>query len=213
MAYPIARRSFLPFVSLFAKQVSGTENIPTDTAVVVAANHLGMFDPLFIGSLYIRRTTKKLRYLVDTRNLFWKTIGFFFQFSTHTIPVRPGKSGQAVEDAVFALRKGDSVGVFPEGRVNTSPSLLPGRSGAVRMSLLSGSPILPVGIENTNVQLLTILLRRLAQRQEGISIRFGVPYQPSGDPSDDAAVRRLTDDLMNRIAALSGKKYEPTYGS
>ncbi|MBI4093208.1 MAG: 1-acyl-sn-glycerol-3-phosphate acyltransferase [Candidatus Kerfeldbacteria bacterium] len=207
MAYPIARRSLFPFVSLFAKRIEGTECIPLDQPVIVVANHLGLFDPIFIGSIFIRRTKHKIRFLVDTRNLFWKTIGSYLQRFTNSIPVRPNRHADAIDEAVRSLRRGDSIGVFPEGKVNTSPTLLYGRSGAVRISLLADKPILPVGIENTNVPLLTIIERRFVNRQEGIVIRFGQPFTPSGNPNDPTEVRGLTDDLMRRIAGLSRKVY------
>ncbi|MFH0829306.1 MAG: lysophospholipid acyltransferase family protein [Candidatus Kerfeldbacteria bacterium] len=206
-AYPIARRSFFPFVSIFAKAIEGVENIPDSRPVIVASNHLGLLDPLFIGAVYVRRTKRKLRYLVDTSNKFWYFLGFFLQYWTNTIPVNQRKPGNVVETAVVALKRGDSIGVFPEGRASPGTALLPGHTGAIRMSLLSGAPILPVGIENTNVRLMTIIGRRFAHRQEGITIRFGEPYTPKGDANDHTIVRSLTDDLMHRIAALSGKPY------
>lgn len=205
--YPVARRTAFPFVSLFARRVDGVEQIPVDEPVIVAANHLGMFDPLFIGSLFIRKTKKRLRYLVDTRNLFWKTFGILLSHWTNTIPIRTGKREKAITDAVAALGKGDSIGMFPEGKVNTSPTLLEGRPGAIRMSLLSGKAILPVGIENTNVPLRSIMWHRVLNRPEGISIRFGKRYHPKGDPNDIENVRELTDELMRKIAALSEKPY------
>ena len=207
MAYPIARRSLLPFVRFFTKDVTGVENIPTDRPVVVAANHLGLFDPLVIGAVYIRQTKKKLRFLIDTRNIFWKTLGITLNYWSNAIPIRPNRRQEVLTEAVKALGRGDSIGVFPEGRVNTSPTLLEGRSGAVRMSLLSGIDLLPVGIENTNVRLLTIIGRRLTNRQEGMTVRFGHPYRPMGNPNDENEVRYLTDDLMQRIAQLSRKSY------
>lgn len=209
MPYPIARRSLLPFVRVFAKQIEGMERIPNGP-VIVASNHLGLFDPLFIGAIYIQRTKRKLRFLASTGHLFWHALGFFLQHWTNTVPVRRNRQGEAVEQAVGYLRKGDSVAVFPEGQVNRSPSLLTGKTGAVRMSLLAPASILPVGIENTNVRLLTILGRRFLNRQEGITIRFGEPYQPGGDVNDPASVRRLTDELMLKIARLSEKVFPST---
>lgn len=207
MAYPVARFSFLPFVKLFAKTIEGIDNIPADKPVIVAANHLGLFDPLFLGAIFITKTKRKLRFLVDTRSLFWHIIGYVLQHWTNTIPVRPGRGTTAVDLAVAAILQRDSIGLFPEGKVNTSPTLLSGRTGAVRISLLSRAPLLPVGIENTDVRLLTIIGRRFINRREGIAIRFGEPYHPHGDPNDAEVVRVLTDSLMERIGELSGKTY------
>jgi len=144
---------------------------------------------------------------VDTSNKFWYSLGFFLQHWTNTIPVRRGHSGEVMGKAVQALKRGDSVGVFPEGRASADTALLPGHTGAVRMSLMSGKPILPVGIENTNISLMTIIMRRFVNRQEGITIRFGEPYLPQGDVTDATVVRELTVDLMRRIASLSQRQY------
>lgn len=207
MAYPIARRSVLPFVRFFARSVDGVDRIPTDRPVIVAANHLGLFDPLFVGAVYVGMTKRKLRFLVDTRNVFWKTIGITLNYWTNAIPIRPGRQHDAIRAAVAALGRGDAIGVFPEGRVNTSPTLLEGRTGAVRMALLAGCEILPVGIERTNASFWSIIGRRLTNRREGIAMRIGSPIRLSGDPGDEVTVRRLTDDLMQRIAQLSQKPY------
>jgi len=210
MAYSIARRSFIPFVRLFAKTIEGMENIPTDGPVILAANHLGLLDPVFLGAIYVQRTTKKLRFLVDTRHMYWKLLGQFLQPWTNTIPIRPTTSDSrraAVEQGAQALQRGDSIGIFPEGRVNKATYLLPGRTGAVRISLLAGVRMIPVGIENTNVRMLTIIGRRMLNQTEGIAIRFGRPYSVAGNADDEQVVRRLTDELMNRIANLSGKPY------
>lgn len=213
MAYPIARRSFLPFVRLFAKPIEGMEHIPDNRPVIIAANHLGLFDPLFVGAIYVQKTKKKLRFLVDTGNLFWHFLGYVLQHWTNTIAVKKDRPAEAVDKAVECLRIGESVAVFPEGVVNRSPSLLTGKTGAVRMSLKSRSPILPVGIENTNVKLLTIIGRRLVRRHEGITIRFGQPYQPDGRVDDVEVVRRLTAELMTKIANLSGKVLSSTHAA
>jgi hypothetical protein len=64
-----------------------------------------------------------------------------------------------------------------------------------------------VGIENTDMPLATIIGRRFVDRQEGITIRFGRPYLPVGDPNNPATVQELTDRLMHTIAILSRKVY------
>lgn len=209
-AYPIARRSFLPFVRFFAKSIQGVERIPTDQPFVLVSNHLGLLDPVFLGAMVISRTKRKLRFLVDTTNTFWHSLGVFLQYWTNTIPVHPDRRGEAVPQAVAAIQRGDCIGIFPEGRVERGTRLLRGHTGAVRISLATGVPILPVGIENTDVPLLTIIGRRFVNRQEGITVRVGEHYRVTGDSNDRGTVRRLTDELMVRIAQLCGKHYDPS---
>ena len=53
----------------------------------------------------------------------------------------------AFDRALAALCAGDSVGVFPEGTINRHPTrLLRGRTGAARLALMAGVPVVPAGI-------------------------------------------------------------------
>ena len=61
------------------------------------------------------------------------------------IPVRRGAVDMAaIREAIRLVRQGELVGLFPEGRINTTEQLLlPGRSGAALIALKARAPVVP----------------------------------------------------------------------
>ena len=130
------------------------------------------------------------------------------------IPVERGSSAaaDALEPAAQALAAGEAVGIFPEGRTTRDPNHWPerARTGAVRLALRSGAPIVPVAMVGTH--------RVLGRRSSVASILMNVVVRPRvltevGDPIDvramagdvaidDVDVRELTDRVWAQIVAL-----------
>jgi 1-acyl-sn-glycerol-3-phosphate acyltransferase len=124
------------------------------------------------------------------------------------IPVDRGSGDRTPLDAaVRALEGGEVVVVYPEGTTTTtnedfSPGK--GKTGAVRLALQTGVPILPVATWGGQY------VWRKAGRQ---SLAFGRPiWLRAGDPVDLGTrdeepsareVRALTNDLMRRLTELT----------
>src|SRR5690606_36211530 len=64
------------------------------------------------------------------------------------VPVYRGtsKAKDAVDDGVTVLRRGQVIAMFPEGTLTRDPDLWPmvARTGAARMALTTGVPVVPV---------------------------------------------------------------------
>jgi 1-acyl-sn-glycerol-3-phosphate acyltransferase len=110
-------------------------------------------------------------------------------------------------EAAAALERGEIVVVYPEGTTaTTNPDFSPGRgkTGAVRLSLMTGVPILPVATWGGQ------FVWRRSGRQ---SLAFGRPIwleagelveigsRVDGEP-DGPTLRALTDDLMAGLAKI-----------
>jgi 1-acyl-sn-glycerol-3-phosphate acyltransferase len=129
------------------------------------------------------------------------------------IPVDRGAAtaADALDAAVQALDAGEAVGVFPEGRLTRDPSRWPERAktGAVRLALRSGAPIVPVAMVGAHRvidrdQLMRRLISSLVLRPR-VSVSVGAPIDPRSwdiDPDDAAAVRATTDDVMAQLIDL-----------
>ena len=68
------------------------------------------------------------------------------------IPVRrgdAGSGGEALGKARTYLARGMCVMVFPEGTRSASGKLLPFKSGAFRLAIEAGVPVLPVAVSGT----------------------------------------------------------------
>jgi 1-acyl-sn-glycerol-3-phosphate acyltransferase len=113
---------------------------------VVVANHQSLLDILLLS--YLPREMK----WVAKESLFrvpW--VGLVFRMSGD-IPVRRGDAesgGEALARARAYLANGMSVMIFPEGTRSVSAKLLPFKSGAFRLAIDAGVPVLPVAVHGT----------------------------------------------------------------
>ncbi|MBX3745498.1 MAG: 1-acyl-sn-glycerol-3-phosphate acyltransferase [Verrucomicrobiae bacterium] len=116
------------------------------------------------------------------------------------------RKGPAFERAAGALRRGRSVGIFPEGTTNRHPTrLLRGFDGAARLSLETGRPVLPVGVRFPGQA-----ADRPIRDRTPMEVHFGAPLVPDGptpEPTRDQ-VRSWHERVMQEIARLSGKRWE-----
>lgn len=137
-----------PNLTLWTKRdYRGMENLgKSGQGVVVAANHLSWFDPLLLLH-YSNEANRPARFLAKD-SLFEIPVVGTVMTGAGTIPVHreTDNAGDAVKSAVKAVEDGQIVWVYPEGTITRDPDLWPmsGKTGAARIALLSGAPVIPV---------------------------------------------------------------------
>ena len=136
---------------LLRLRATGLDNVPREGGLVLAANHWSNFDPWPLGiPLFPRRF---LRFMAK-KELFWPPLGWIVR-AGGGFPVDRGKRDQqAIETAVELCRAGHAVVMFPEG-TRRSKGLRKRHearwhTGAVRIALEAGVPLVPAGIVGTN---------------------------------------------------------------
>jgi 1-acyl-sn-glycerol-3-phosphate acyltransferase len=188
-------------------------------AVLVAANHIGMFDP-FVLVAVCARLRVPLRFMLTGGLLDTPVIGFFLRRAGH-LRVDRGKSNvaEAFGRAVTTLREARfPLLVYPEGRVSHDPGLWPerGKTGVARMALAGDIPVVTIsqwgaheavywGTETVTSladfkPLATSFGRALVHRPT-----FRVHFGPRVDLSDLSAdrpgdARRAHERIMRQIA-------------
>jgi 1-acyl-sn-glycerol-3-phosphate acyltransferase len=182
-----------PFLyGLFRLRAKGKENLP-EGGFVLAANHNSNFDPWPLG---VPLFPKRYLRFMGKSELFWTP---FKQFATAAgaFPVRRGERDTvALETATQLCREGHIVVMFPEGtrRKKGLRKKYEARAhtGAARIALDAGVPLVPAGIVGTD------RLGRLAR----LRVAYGAPI-----PLDDLAGREdaaqvATERLMTAIGEL-----------
>ncbi|MDD3430043.1 MAG: lysophospholipid acyltransferase family protein [Oscillospiraceae bacterium] len=128
-------------------EVTGLENIPTDTPVVFVSNHQGNFDiPIMLAcldkphSLMAKKETLKIPLIRS-----WMKV-------LHCIFVDRGDARQAVaslNEAIANIKAGYSVIIFPEGTRSKGDEMGEFKAGSFRIAAKTGVPIVPLCLNGT----------------------------------------------------------------
>jgi 1-acyl-sn-glycerol-3-phosphate acyltransferase len=188
LSYPVLR-------VLYRLRWQGVARLPAEGGYVLAANHASNLDPWPLGMPLLPR--RYLRFMAKSE-LFWFPLGPFIT-ACGAFPVQRGQRDQdAIDMAVRLCREGHIVVMFPEG-TRREKGLRKRhearwRSGAARIALEAGVPLVPAGISGTSK-----LVRLGALR-----VVFGHPIS-LGDlaaMSVNDAAQVATDRLRSAIAEL-----------
>ena len=135
-----------PFRLWFNWRFEGLEAVPREGPLIVAGNHLSYLDP-FAHAYFVSEAGRRPRFLAK-RELFDNWLVGAALRGAGQIPVDRGTGDRSPLDAATrALEAGEIVVIYPEGTTTTTnEDFSPGRAktGAVRLALRTGMPILPV---------------------------------------------------------------------
>ena len=207
----LVRRTVVPAARrLYPLDIVGGSNVPATGPVIVAANHISFFDTvaLMLGVPRPISFVGKAEYMDKwaTRRLF-PALGL--------IPIEREQARQAMaalEVAATVLRNDGVLAIYPEGTRSRDGFLHKGHTGVAQLALMTGAPIVPVGIVGTDaVQPIGSNVPRPFRRS---TLRFGQPLLP-GDYGGPGRRRRqqLTGDLMEAIRRLSGRQISEAWAS
>ena len=193
-------------------RVEGLAHIPTSGPVLVASNHVSFFDSVVLPLVIPRRVVflAKAEYFEGT-GVRGTLVRAWFE-AIGAVPVRRGNHAEAMaslELALDVLRRDLGFGIYPEGTRSRDGRLHRGRTGVAWLALAADAPVVPAGLVGTaDVQPVGASRPRIAR----ITVRFAAPLLPSAYAGLPAAVarRRLTDDVMDAIAALTGQPRSST---
>ncbi len=123
--------------------VTGVENLPTSGGAVIAINHTGYLDFTFAGlPAYQQGLGRKVRFMAKQEVFDGKITGPLMRGLRH-IPVDRLDGAASYEAAVRNLKDGELVGVYPEATISRSFEIKECKSGAARMAIDAGVPIVP----------------------------------------------------------------------
>jgi 1-acyl-sn-glycerol-3-phosphate acyltransferase len=194
--YSAVAASTWPLLHLvYRLEASGLENLPAAGGFVLACNHVSSFDPWPLGMpLWPKR---QLRFMAKSE-LYWWPLTIVLN-GAGAFPVRRGqRDAQAIETAVELVREGNVVAMFPEGTRRTKGLVkrfeARPRTGAARIALEGGVPLVPAAVAGTDG------LTRLRP----LRVAYGPPVDIDDLRGEDVATAapEATDRLMERILEL-----------
>lgn len=186
-----------------------------DGPIIVISNHTSYADGVLLA-VACRRMGRSLR-LLATAGVFRAPIIGALARRLGFIAVRRGEADAAasLDEAAAALAAGEAVGLYPEGRLTRDPTMWPERAktGAVRLALRTGAPIVPVAMvgahEVVGRRALAVTLVKNLVRKPTVHTRVGRPIDVhalmhidrSTVPTNDE-VRHAADLVMGELVDL-----------
>jgi 1-acyl-sn-glycerol-3-phosphate acyltransferase len=189
-AWFFGRPLFGGLVKLFTPlRVYGRDRIPMNGPLVLCFNHFSWLDPWALGSVVPRTVYYVAKQEAHDNPLIGPFIRFF-----GTSPIRRGESDrEAIRVMKEVVRRGDTLGMFPEGTRQKSE---PGEvlSGAALIAVQEKVPVVCGAIEGTQ--------RWKLGNFEPVSIAFGEPFDVSGHPRNSQGYRAASREIQLELRRL-----------
>jgi 1-acyl-sn-glycerol-3-phosphate acyltransferase len=184
--------------------------------VIYVANHPSATDGFLIHMV----SRKQLNVLITAKAFSVPVFGWFLS-KVHEIPVPLKDGSTALEQARRHLELGKSVAIFIEGHISPPEGgFLPPHSGAARLALSTGVPVVPVGISLPRERCLNIRSRITGGMisearwyfRGPYAITVGLPIRCKGDVEDRVHVRNTSQTIMDGIRDLAYESERRMHG-
>jgi 1-acyl-sn-glycerol-3-phosphate acyltransferase len=187
--------------SVYRLEKSGLERIPDEGAALIVANHVSFVDALVIAAACRR----PVRFVMDYRIFGMPVLNFVFR-TGKAIPIASAKEDATMMERAFAevaaaLRAGDLVCIFPEGKLTDTGDMYPFRPGVKRILEETPVPVVPIALRG--------LWGSFFSRKDGAAMTRPWRLRPFakiglavGDPVP--AVQATPEALQARVAELRG---------
>ncbi len=176
----------------------GLSNLEGAGPLILAANHASYVDvPALMAGI-----PRDFVFVAKAEVLRWPFVGRFIRKTRHPTVDR-WDTQRSVADAgkvPDAVRRGDTVLVFPEGTFTPAAGLRPFRLGAFKAAVETGTPVVPVALRGTRRILRDGAFR---PRPGRVHLWIGPPMRPEGD--DWRAAVALRDKVADAVAAHCGE--------
>lgn len=194
------------FGALTRLTVEGIENIPDKGGCLLTINHLGIIDsPILLGLIkrndFTGLVAKKHQKTPVVNWIVYRANGIWID--------RNGLDLTAIKACQAFLDGGGMLGIAPEGTRSDTHQLIEAKPGVAFLAARASVPIVPVAISGTENSLGKIL--RL--KRPIINIKIGKPFslRPVDRKNRGDSLKRNTDEIMCRIAALLPAEYRGVY--
>lgn len=208
-SYPLVVRACKTAFKALGQRITltGTDNIPTSGAFVLASNHISYVDFIYAG--LGADPSKRLVRFMAKRELFAHKVSGPLMRSMHHIEVDREEGLTSYNTALDYLRDGEAVGIFPEATISRAFVIKELKTGTVRMAAEAGVPVIPTVVWGTQ-RIVPKGGKRDFTRGRPITISVGTPLHPRGeDPAAETAELKAAMEALLDATIRSYPDSEP----
>ena len=194
------------FMVVTKRDWAGADKFP-EGGFVLAPNHVSHLDPFLLSHFLVDNNVPPRFLAKDT--LMDLKVGGKILWAAEQIPVYRGTEGAAesLRAAIAAVDAGGVVIIYPEGTITRDPEGWPmsGRTGAVRVALATGKPLVPVMQWGPQAIMWPYKKQLKLFPRKTMHMRVGKPVDLSdfaGKPLTEEILHAATDRLMDDLTAL-----------
>lgn len=192
----VAIKSFWKYLDL-RFSFSGEEHIPHEGGAILAINHVGYLDFAIVGTAVLPK--KRYVRFMAKKEIFNNKLAGPFMRGMHHISVDRANGSASFVAALRALREGEIVGIFPEGTISTSFEIKGLKSGAVRLAMGAGVPVIPTIVWGSQRVWTKGVKKDLLRKSVPITVAFSEPLFFSKDSDVEAGETQLRNVLLSSL--------------
>lgn len=196
-----------PLLAFTRRDWRGGEHLPADRGFIAVTNHISYADP-FTFAHFLHDHGCPPRFLAKEDVFRFPLVGRILT-GTGQIPVyrETASASKALVAAVDAVRRGECVVIYPEATLTRDPQLWPmtGKTGAARVALRTGCPVVPVAQWGAQEILAPYGRRPHLLSRHTSHVQAGPPVDLSGFAGrslDTSTLRAATETIMTAITIL-----------
>jgi 1-acyl-sn-glycerol-3-phosphate acyltransferase len=194
----------------------GDENIPRKGGAILAINHVSYLDFALAGTAAL--PVKRYVRFMAKKELFDNKIAGPLLRGMHHINVDRSNGSASFVAALHALKSGEIIGIFPEGTISTSFEIKGLKSGAVRLAVGAGVPIIPTIVWGGQRVYTKGVKPNFKRGKTPVAVSFGEAIDYSPDADIEAAELHLRQVMMGMLRQVQenypdshvGQRWAPT---
>jgi len=205
LVYPpviVLVKTFWKYIG-FNFDFQGQDNVPRKGGAILAINHTSYLDFALAGTAALP-ANRYVRFMAK-KELFDNKIAGPLLRGMHHINVDRSNGSASFVAALRALKSGEIIGIFPEGTISTSFEIKGLKSGAVRLAMGAGVPLIPTIVWGGQRVYTKGVKPNLKRGKIPVSVSFGEPISYARDTDVEVAEAHLREVMIQMLRDVQEK--------
>ena len=199
LVYPpviVVIKSFWKYLG-FNFDFKGQENLPRKGGAILAINHTSYLDFAIAGTAAL--PVKRYVRFMAKKEIFDNKIAGPLMRGMHHINVDRSNGSASFVTALKALKAGEIIGIFPEGTISTSFEIKALKSGAVRLAIGAGVPVIPTIVWGGQRVYTKGVKPSFKRAHIPVAVTFGEPISYSRETNVEDAEKHLREVMIQML--------------